>query len=648
VSPAGLIGAILHVEPPALSKDDAWISGLVDRVVRKCLAKDPAARWQTAHDLRDELQWLAEASAEAGFKGVAVTTPRRVARQPVWASIAAPPDVTGLGVPTLSPDGRSLVFEGWDAEGRGDLWFRALGGTDTRRLPGTRSATLPFFAPDGRALGFFAEEFLKSLDISSGRVVTLADGCGLFSAGTWAGVSSGVILFSRGVSTGLMRVGGAGGSVVEVTSLDAARGDFAHLWPHFLPDGRHFLVVIAAAREPGIYLGSLESGVMRRLIETPHIPGTAVAYSPSGHLVYVQRGTLVAQPFDIVRFQVIDDPVRVAEDVFYYGPGVSAFSVSREGTLVFREDGGWPLWQPVWLDRTGREIGAAGPSGRYWSGTALFQPSGAPDVFRPCLSSDGRWLAIAQRQANQHPQIWIVDLQRGTLSPFTDGAFNAMPIWSPEGDRLLWGRSADSTPDVYVKSIAESGEGQRVMCQEAHFQRWPTDWSQSGRYVLVDQQSAGPNGWDLIVVDLESEGRRARPYLATPAMERTGVFSPDERWVAYASNVSGAMEVYLSTFPEHGRRWQISQGGGMLPFWAPNGLELYYVDPHGRVMAVRVREGDGVFSLSEPEALFRHESSGHLVVAPDGSRFLGLRALERAPIGPFTIVLDWPQIVRET
>ena len=648
VSPAGLIGAILHVEPPALSKDDALIPGLVDRVVRKCLAKDPTARWQTVHDLRDELQWLAEASAEAGFKGLAVTKSRSVARQPVWASIAPPADVTGLGVPMVSPDGRSLVFEGWGAAGPGDLWFRALGGRDARRLPDTSSATLPFFAPDGRTLGFFAEGFLKSLDIASGRVVTLADGCGLFSAGTWAGVSPGVILFSRGASTGLTRVGGAGGSVVDVTPLDAARGDVAHLWPHFLPDGRHFLVVIASAREPGIYLGSLERGVMRRLIETPHILSTAVAYSPSGYLVYLKGGTLVAQRFDIARFQVIGDPVRLAEGVFHYGPGVSAFSISQEGTLVFREDGGWPQWQPVWLDRTGREIGAVGPSGSYWSGTALFQPSGAPDVFRPCISTDSRWLAIAQRQANQHPQIWIVDLQRGTASPFTVGAFNAMPIWSPQGDRLLWGRAADSTPDVYVKSIAESGEGQRLMCHDAQLQRWPTDWSRSGRFVLVDQQSAGPSGWDLIVVDLESEGPRARPYLATPAMERTGVFSPDERWVAYASNVSGAMEVYLSTFPEHGRRWQVSQGGGMLPFWAPDGLELYYVDPQGHVMAVRVRDDDGVLSLSEPEALFRHESSGHLVVGPDGSRFLGLRALDRVPNRPFTLVLDWPQIVRET
>jgi serine/threonine protein kinase len=641
LSPRDLAEAILHGETPPLSKYQPLASRPLDRVVRKCLAKDPEARWQSVHDLREELQWIAADMAEAATGGAAASASQTRSRRATWASILPPSDVTELGVPALSPDGRTLVFEGWSAAGPGHLWVRALTGSDSRRLPGTESATQPFFSPDGRSVGFFADGALKVIDLTSCRIVTAADGCGLFAAGTWAGNDSGVILFSPGVESGLRRVGAAGGAVSRVTAPDAARGDFAHLWPYFLPDARHFLFVVAAGRAPGIYLGSLERGALQRLVETTHIGGTAVAYSPSGHLLYLREGTLVAQPFDSTRLQLTGDPVRVSEGVFCYGPGVSAFSVSSEGSLTFRDDAGWPLWQPVWLGRTGQEIGAVGPPGHYWSGDSLFRPSRSPDVFRPSISPDGRWLAVTQRQANRPPQIWIIDLQRDTASPFTVAAFNGMPVWSPDGDRLLWGRAAESPPDVYLKSIADSGEGERLIRDAPPLQRWPSDWSRSGRYVLVDQENSG-TGWDLVVVDLEAEGRASRPYLATAAMERTGVFSPNERWVAYSSNVSGTMEVYLSTFPEHGRRWQVSKNGGMLPLWATDGRELYYTDPQRRVMAVRVHDDTATPSLSAPEPLFSHESSGHLVVAPGGARFVGLRKVEHVLPKPFTLVLDWP------
>jgi len=637
----GLVGEILHVEPTPLSERRPGTPRALERVVRKCLAKDPKGRWHSAHDLRDELQWLAEGHAEATLSSVAVqASPRHV----TCASVLPPDAVTGLGVPSLSNDGRTLVFEAWPADGPAHLWLRVLSGSDARPLPGTESGTLPFFSPDGHSIGFFADGALKTIDLASGRVVILAQRGGLFAAGTWAGQPPGVILFSSGVGSGLQRIAGAGGSVAEVTSLDAIRGDRAHLWPHFLPDGKHFLFVIQG-EESGIYVGSLERGTIRRVVETRPLPATAVAYSPSGHLVYLDEATLLAQPFDLTRLQVTADPVRVSEGVSYYGPGVSSFSISQEGTLVFRQDTGWPLWQPVWLDRSGRELGDVGPPGPYWSGTPFFRPSLSPDVFRPSLSLDGRRLALTRRQAHRHPQIWILDLQRATASPFSIAGFNGMPIWSPAGDRLMWGRAAD----VHMRSIAAPGEGEPLLPGEHRLggwlQRWPADWSRSGRYVLIDQESAGPTEWDLFVVDLEGEGRPCRPYLATSAMERTGVFSPDERFVAYCSDISGTMEIYLSTFPEHGERWQISRGGGMMPLWAPTGQELYYAASDQRVMVVRVQADDAGVSLSEPELLFRHESSGHLVVSRDGTRFLGLRTVEPARVNPFTLVLDWPQML---
>ncbi len=272
------------------------------------------------------------------------------------------------------------------------------------RLPGTKSAAQPFFSPDGRSLGFFAEGSLESSISQADAASPSRTAAGCFRRARGPETRRVVILFSRGVSAGLWRIGGAGGSIAPVTSLDSVAAS-SHLWPHFLPDGRHFLFVVAAGREPGIYLGSLDHGAIRCLIETPHIAGTAVAYSPSGHLLYLRGGTLVAQPFDVTRLELTSDAVRVAESVACYGPGVSSFSVSAEGTLVFREDAGWPEWQPVWLDRAARI--RSDQLVRYWSGTPLFPPSRAPDVFRPSISSDGRWLALTRRQSNRHPQIWI-------------------------------------------------------------------------------------------------------------------------------------------------------------------------------------------------------------------------------------------------
>jgi eukaryotic-like serine/threonine-protein kinase len=586
--------------------------------------------------VRQNLGWAVAAALAVALSLVARVGPRNdtAPASPIWTSIQPPDGVTALGIPALSPDGRALAFGASGLDGPGELWLRNLGAGGARALPGTEDASFPFFSPDGRSVGFFAGGSLKIMDLASGRIQTLVDSIRSRATAAWAGEGPGVILFHAGQGTGgLRRIAGSGGRVVEVTALDASRGDAEHLWPHFLPDGRHFVFMVQAGPESGIYLGSLDRGEIERLFEIPFPAGSGAAYSESGHLVYLVEGTLLARPFDATRLRLTGEPVPIVQGVWQLGPGLAAFSVSREGTLVFQADPGLDIQQPVWLDREGQELEPAGPPGPYYT----------PAFELPLnVSPDGRWLAVTRRQPARLYEVWILDLGRGTASPFATGRIDAAPVWSPDADRVAWSRGTDLPPQVYVKPLASDGEAERLTTGTPAVLRLPTDWSTSGRYIFYDQDSTGPTGYDIYVLDLESEGRPSRPYLATTASERHAVLSPGEHLVAYVSNVSGVHEVYLSTFPEHGPRWQVSQGGGALPLWSPDGKQVLYRGPGGRVMAVRIDDGPGEIVLSEPELLFHREEAGFPTLAPDGERFLGLRKVEDAPLKPYTLILNWP------
>jgi eukaryotic-like serine/threonine-protein kinase len=657
-SPASLIGAIMHSEPTPLGELLAVTPPALDRIVRKCLAKQPDQRWQNAMDLRDELIWIAEnpllpvnakparrsLSTYVGWGAAALLALALAAAwtlspppQPaatIWAEIQPPGDISEPGVPVLSPDGRQLVFEASNRSGQRQLFVRNLGARQAQPLAGTEGATLPFFSPDGRSLAFFAGGSLRRLDLAEGRITTLYEGTGFGAAGSWAGDGQGHILFTPNIQEGLLRITGSGSRPITVTEPDLASNNFGHAWPHLLPDGKHFLYAQIAGKGAGIHIGHLEEDRSALLVPFGEVATTGVQYTDSGHLVYLREGDLYAQRLDLDKLELVGEPARVAEGINFYGPGFAAFSVSRNGHLVYQEDPGWATWQTIWVDQNGTEIEAVGPPGPYYDAR---NPLNVPQ-----LSPNGRWLAMSHRLPKRKPSLWLLDMQRQTSLPFASHGYNSTPVWSPDSDAVVFGKVLERPPELYLKSL-DSNEAEQPLLPAADGlapERWPNSWSPSGRYIMFAEQTF-ENGWDLFVLDQSEQPGAVRPYTRLSSHAQAGAIAPNERWALYLSNLSGRYEVYLSSFPEHGRQIQVSRGIRGAAFWSHDGREIFYPGPDGALMSVSVLETEGEPVLSEPVRILEPITPPPFAVSIDGERFLTLRR-EQDPETPlYTLVLNW-------
>jgi eukaryotic-like serine/threonine-protein kinase len=656
-SAASLIGAIMHSEPTPLAELLPVTPPALDRIVRKCLAKQPDKRWQNALDLRDELIWIAENpllpgsqespgrswGAYAGWGAAALLTlavstawilsPAPQPAETTWAEIQPPADISEPGIPVLSPNGRQLVFEASNRNGQRQLFVRNLGARQAQPLAGTEGGTLPFFSPDGRSLAFFAGGALRRLDLAEGRITTLFEGTGFGAAGSWAGDGQGHILFTPNIHEGLWRISGSGSQLTTVTAPDLANSNFGHAWPHLLPDGKHFLYAQIAGAGAGIHIGHLEEDRSALLVPFGEVATTGVQYTDSGHLVYLRQGDLYAQRLDLDQLKLVGEPARVAEGINFYGPGFAAFSVSRNGHLVYQEDPGWATWQTIWVDRDGKEIEAVGPPGPYFD---VRNPLNVPQ-----LSPNGRWLALTHRLPRRQPSLWMLDMQRQTTLPFVSNGYNSVPVWSPGSDALVFGKVLERPPELYVKPL-DSNESERPLLPPAKDlapERWPSSWSPSGRYILFAEQTF-ESGWDLFVLDQSEQPGVIRPYTRLSSHAQAGAISPNERWALYLSNLSGRYEVYLSSFPEHGRQIQVSRGIRGAAFWSHDGREIFYPGADGALMSVSVLETEGEPILSEPLQILEPITPPPFAVSIDGERFLTLRR-DRDPETPlYTLVLN--------
>jgi hypothetical protein len=655
---ASLIAAIMSAEPPPISNVQAMIPPALNHVVRTCLAKEPDARWQTAHDVLVELKWIAEAGSQAEVATLVAT--RRESREWLaWTLVAVfsltaaalaaihfrekppaaelmrfqipPPEKVTLGRQlTISPDGHRLAFTARGADGVPQIWVRSLETLEARPLPGTEGGPDGlFWSPDSRFIGFGITGKLKRVEVSGGPVQSVCDLPADFLGAAWA--PDGTIVFGA-LFLPLMRVADTGGVPAPITVLDPSRQEAYHGAPSFLPDGRHFLYARGSFENGGIYLGSLDEKPERqdskRLVTTP-FPLPVYARSPDpafGYVLFQREGSLMALRFDVRRLQPAGVAVPIAESIISSAP---TFTASANGVLAFRTGSpGGTRSQLLWFDRQGKKLGQIGP------------PADYSDVQ---LSPDGKLLLVDQRV--QH--LWFTDPARGVFSRVNPGDtqdYAGLAV-SPDGRVAFTYTLGGALGDIYVKLARGAGAPEPLV--KSATMKHPNHWSLDGRFLIYDDHTAQKQ--DLWIVPMAGD-RKPIPFLVTPADETFGQFSPDTKWIAYSSDESGRREVYVQGFvPDHVPaagigKWQISNAGGDQPRWRRDGKELYYIALTGKMMAVPVKSTATTFEPGVPIPLFDTHARGFAPydVAP-GGRFLLNTIIEDASANtsPITVVLNW-------
>jgi Tol biopolymer transport system component len=544
---------------------------------------------------------------------------------PYRSAILPPSDLSGPPGTrlALSPDGTKLAFVAPGSNGRVMLWVRSLDGLVEQALAGTEDAGGPFWSPDGHSLAFVAGGKLKKIDAAGGLVLALCDALSSEAAGTWN--RDDVILFAPTNTSPLFRVPAAGGTPAPATVLDTTVGEVRHLWPIFLPDGRHFLysAVGSAGRELGVYVGLLDSANRTQLLKT----SSNAAYA-NGQLLFLTGSTLVTQPFDAAHLSLRGAPVPIAEPIeTTQNAHGGTFAVSENGVLAYQTLSSRDS-RLIWYDRTGKQLAVVGDRAST-DGPVL-------------LSPDGRSALI---NAGEDHDTWIVDVKSGLRRRFTFGPVdNIYAIWSPDSGHIVFGSRRKGHIDLYQR--AASGVGDEELLLADTYDKFQTSWSPDGRFILYTAVSSKTSG-DLWVLPLFGD-RKPYPIVNTAFNESQGKFSPDGRWIVYSSNESGRAEVYVTPFPGPGAKRQISTQGGNRPQWPHEGHEIFFMSGNA-LMATSVAVEGARFDVGAAQRLFDLRPAGigsPYDVSSDGQRILVNTADEQNGPLPMTLVVNWPALLR--
>ena len=636
---ASLIGAILHKEVAPIEP-----AGL-DRVIRRCLAKDPDDRWQTARDLKEALAlcvlepppapapqprrkpwaWIALASgALIGMLAAYFLIQRApMAAMRLAVNLPAGDKLAALQYPALaiSPDGSRIAYI---AQGGGatKLFLRSMNEFEAKPLPGTDGAYNPFFSPDGGWVGFFtAAGKLKKVAVEGGPPMVICDALN-GSGGVWAENDS--IYLSPSWNSGIARVSASGGKPDIVTQLDHTKGERSHAWPALLPGGETLLFTAGRAtsfEQASVQALSLKTGQRRILIEN----GVYARYIPTGHLLYIRGGNLLAVPFDPSTLALKGTPIPVVQGVMSNpSSGSAQFAFSANGRLAYAAGSGeFDERSLVAVDRQGKV-------------TSLSEIHRAFEDM--CPSPDGKRVALTIEGPTWG--IWIYDFDRGTLTRFTFDNDSRDPRWSPDGKRIAYGSFRDGRYGVFWKPADGSGKEERLTPPSEHWQ-YPDVFSPDGRVLLYGEEGTASNNsiWSL---SLEGE-RKATPVLHAKNNFSWLSLSPDGGWLAYTSDESGREEVYVQAWPLMGGKWLISADGGSRALWSRDGRELYY-RKGTKVMSVGI-ETKPTFAAGKARLLFEGEfqETGHDYDLFDGgARFLFIKELEqKSNASQINIVQNW-------
>jgi serine/threonine protein kinase/dipeptidyl aminopeptidase/acylaminoacyl peptidase len=670
-SQASLISAIMSGTPAPLTSLQPLTPPALERIVMKCLEKDPDRRWQSAADLADELRWATSsgstaASSTLGAAPAVTAAASRVRRaRALWAAVAilgvallavtslwlrdrwssrseparsisfmttlpdgwvlAPSQASGSASAPIavSPDGQRIAIIALGQSGparKTQIWIRSLDALVATPLTGTEGASSPFWSPDGRNIGFFADGQLKKIDARGGPVVTLCPADGSLGA-SWG--KSGTIVFTPTGNSVLMKVPETGGVPVAATKFGA--GEIMHWRPSFLPDGRHFIYRAAIVGQRGpFYVASIDSTDSKLVLQAD---SSNAVYS-KGHLLFLLGPTLMAQRFDLESLTVSGGPFPIADRIESQS-AVSVpnglFSVSDSGLLAYRTGSGIAGSELVWFDRSGKRLSKVGEPARY---TDLE------------LSPDGKRLAVAIREgaAAASYDVWIIDLERNVRSRFTsDPADEGGARWTADGKLIAY---YIAKKGLFIKPSRSSSSERRVI--DGDLGPYPDSWTPDQRallYELNDEKTS----WDIWVLPVFPEGK-PRPLIQAPERQEFGRISPDGRWIAYRSTESGREEIFVVPYPGPGDRVQVSSTGGKFPRWRRDGRELFYMNSDNRMMVVGVDGSGQMFRAGAETALFDTMPIGAnwpYDVTADGQRFLISSRAEQASSTPITVVVDW-------
>ena len=647
-SQISLASAILESDPEPVSKLRPATSPAFDYVVTTCLQKDPEDRYQTAHDIKLQLQWVATERAADKSSTVVAPAPAAPARRslawlaaviaglllgamagfllhqpapaPSIRSVINPPEKTHInltgdnaGPPAVSPDGSMIAFAAVGADGKTTIWVRPANSLDAHQLPGTEGAIFPFWSFDSRSLGFFAEGKMKVVEISGGSAQVIAD-APFGRGGAWG--ADGNIVYSAATQDRLYRISVNGGTPTAITTLDPAQHT-SHRWPSFLPDGKHFLYLAinhdsAKSANDTDYYASVDGSVNRPLFKSK-----SNAIYADGYLLFARNEQLLAQPFNPASGTLSGEPQTLAKDVAN-DPTTWHMDVaaSNGGLLIYGNGGGnYGTEELLWMDRATKKLHTIA--------------EGLPEVNDFSLSPQGDRIALQIN--NGVSDVWVLDLARGTRTRLTFGpVYNSRPRWSPDGKWIVYNSNRNGTFRLFRKPSDGGGVEEELLSDDQLL--FPSDWSRDGKYILYYRGL--PGATDIWALPLEGDRKPFQVVPSTPNTFRNEPrLSPDGRWLAYGSNESGSSQAYVVAFKGGSGKWQASSNGEYRVDWSHDGKELFYVDGGNSIYAVPVKEVAGALQFGAPQVEVNSSSWSSpaplFQVSPEGKKILLYRVSQQ-------------------